>query len=70
MLVLYHEMMQKSEMTDYFSRLFYPVIPLAVLGRSYQVEPKCSRETSVYWNWQESVTKHVTAVVLVDMNRT
>ena len=57
-LVLYHEKMPQEEMTDYFSRLFYPIIPLAVVGRSWAAEPVCERETAVYWNWTAALTIH------------
>ena len=57
-LVLYHEMMPQQEMTDYFSRLLYPIIPLAVVGRSWAAQPVCERETAVYWNWKAALTIH------------
>ena len=51
-------MMPQQEMTDYFSRLLYPIIPLAVVGRSWAAEPVCERETAVYWNWKVALTSH------------
>ena len=57
-LVLYHEMMPQEEMTDYFSRLLYPIIPLAVVGRSWAAPPLCKRDTAVYWNWKAALTIH------------
>ena len=52
-LVLYHEMMPYDEMTDYFARMLWPLTPLAVMGRSWQADPKCPREQAVFSNWRD-----------------
>ena len=53
-LVIYHETMQRSQMTDYFARAFYPILPLAVIGRSASAEPKCKPRDALWYNWKDA----------------
>jgi hypothetical protein len=41
-LIMSHELSREDEMTDYFSRKFYPAVPVYVLGRSYAAKPECN----------------------------
>ena len=51
--IMSHEKTRENEMTNYFSKKFYPVVPVFVLGRSYTAEPKCKPEYTLYDNWVE-----------------
>ena len=62
-LVLYHEMMDESQMTDYFARIFHPIPVLAVMGRSALADPPVKKETAVFYNWRVAgeSTRHAVA---------
>ena len=48
-----HEKTREDEMTNYFSKKFYPAVPVFVLGRSCKAEPRCKPEHTLYDNWLE-----------------
>ena len=53
-----HEKAREDEMTSYFSKKFFPAVPVYVFGRSYAAEPKCKPEQTLYDNWLEHSPFH------------
>jgi hypothetical protein len=58
-LIMSHELSREDEMTDYFSRKFYPAVPVYVLGRSYAAKPECKPDQTLHDNWKEPSPLHV-----------
>ena len=58
-LIMSHELSREDEMTDYFSRKFYPAVPVYALGRSYAAKPECKPDRTLHDNWMEPSPLHV-----------
>ena len=56
-LVLMHELTKVEEMSDYFPRVLHPMVPMAVMGRSWAAAPSCSADKAVWSGWKDSRTK-------------
>ena len=56
-LVLMHELTKVEEMTEFFPRVLYPIVPMAVMGRSWAAAPACTADKAVYCGWKDSRTK-------------
>ena len=50
-LILSYELSEDEELTDYFSRKFYPAVPVYVLGRSCAAKPEGTSEQTLHENW-------------------
>ena len=48
-----HEVTKMAEMEDYFTKKFYPILPMYMIGRSYKMEPNCKPNQTLYDAWTE-----------------
>ena len=48
-----HEATKMAEMEDYFTKKFYPILPMYMIGRSYAMEPTCKPNQTLYDAWTE-----------------
>ena len=68
-LVLYHEMIDESQMTDYFARIFHPIPVLAIMGRSALADPPVKKDEAVFYNWKVAGDSKRHAVAYLAFNR-
>jgi len=52
-LLITHELEAPQASTDYFARVFYPMIPLWVFGRSARSVPRCEVKDALYDGWRD-----------------
>ena len=64
-LIMTHEVTKMTEMEDYFTKKFYPILPMFMIGRSYKMEPTCKPNQTLYDTWTELVMHSLHHVALV-----
>ena len=48
-----HELSDPAEYNDYLAKVLAPALPLMVLGRSRDAEPKTKGEHAMWYAWKE-----------------
>ena len=59
-----HGATKMSEMEDYFTKKFYPILPMFMIGRSYKLDPICKPKYTLYDAWTELLL-HLPHVVML-----
>ena len=60
-----HELTKESEMSSYFAQKFAPAPPSFVVGRSYQSEPECKPEETLFDNWVDRSRTHAHSLIIL-----